>query len=211
MAIETALRCPQCGEIDAVRKVSAIYNGGFSTIPNDSPLVPYGVVDRTITTITPLAQKLAPPIRPNIQRPIEYKPTAGRWFIFIVGKIFMILMTAGMAISGIGGIWVMWTVGGISLEMIFMAGIGVFGIVGVIAISVNFFSKIRDYLSGKTKQEINAVVEKYTEKYDDIMSEYELARFWWDSAYYCGRCDGVFTLGKNEFTPINQFQRFIHK
>ena len=65
MATETAFRCPQCGEIDAVRKVSAIYNNGFSTIPNDSPLVPYGVVDKTITTITSLAQKIAPPPEPK--------------------------------------------------------------------------------------------------------------------------------------------------
>jgi hypothetical protein len=65
MTIESALRCPQCGEIDAVRKVSAIYNGGFSTVQNNSPLVPYGVVSRTITTITPLAQKLAPPPEPE--------------------------------------------------------------------------------------------------------------------------------------------------
>ncbi len=35
--------CPECGKDDMIRKVSAIYNDGFATVPNNSPLVPYGV------------------------------------------------------------------------------------------------------------------------------------------------------------------------
>ena len=57
--------CPECGKDDMIRKVSAIYNDGFATVPNNSPLVPYGVVSRTITIITPLSQKLAPPPEPE--------------------------------------------------------------------------------------------------------------------------------------------------
>jgi len=215
MATETALKCPRCGELDAVRKVSAIYSSGFSTIQNNSPLVPYGVVDKTITTITPLAQKIEPPVRPNIQRPIGFKqPSAGRWFMFIVGNIFLILMSLGMAAGGILTIWVIFFAFGgfnFSPEAIIPIGLGIFGVVGVISLTSNVIKKIREYRSGKTEQEFNVMMKDYTEKYNVIMSKYELAKLRWDSAYYCGRCDGVFVLGENQFAPINQFQHFINK
>jgi len=200
MAIETALKCPQCGELDAVRKVSAIYSSGFSTIPNNSPLVPYGVVDRTITTITPLAQKLVPPAppptvinQPNIKKPIETTNS-----ILLRQIIFNILFfLVGIGLIFVGGIWM------------------IFGIYFAVAIPINAFSLIRNFRNGKTKQVFNANLEKY----NDIMSKHELAKFEyeefvksrWDTAYYCGRCDGVFIPGENEFAPINQFRKFIHK
>jgi hypothetical protein len=215
MATKLALKCPQCGELDAVRKVSAIYSSGHSTIPNNSPLVPYGVVDKTIATITPLAQKFTPPVRPNIQRPIGFKrPSAGRWFLFIAGNIFFILMSLGMAASGILTIWfIFFAFGGsnFSPELIIPIGLGIFGVVGVISLSSNVIKKIQEYRSGKTEQEFNVIMKNYTEKYNVIMSKYEIAKYRWDSAYYCGRCDGVFILGESEITPTNQFQRFINK
>ena len=190
MAIETALKCPQCGELDAVRKVSAIYNGGFSTVQNNSPLVPYGVVDKTITTITPLAQKLTPPTQPNIKKPVGVASRTRRLvFVAIAVLIGIWLIYAGLSVS----------VDGASLIC--------FGVLLVIGFPVMYFKGESRIRSGKLGQEFNALMEKY----NDIISKYELAKFRWDSAYYCGRCDGVFIPDENEFVSINQFQRFIHK
>lgn len=88
----TTIVCPECGKDDMIHKVSAVYDSGFVAVQNNSPLVPYGVVDRTITTITPLAQKLAPPSKPESPRvPPEIGCTT--WVLLIGGFI------AGMIIS----------------------------------------------------------------------------------------------------------------
>jgi hypothetical protein len=57
--------CPECEKDDMIHKVSAVYSGGFSTVQNNSPLVAYGAEPSTVTAITPLAKKLAPPVQPK--------------------------------------------------------------------------------------------------------------------------------------------------
>lgn len=80
--------CPQCGKDDKIQKVSAVYSGGFSIAVNNSPLVAYGVEQRAITTITPLAQRLAPPAKPKLTGCAATSPVA----IFIVAAVLSLVL-----------------------------------------------------------------------------------------------------------------------
>jgi hypothetical protein len=91
--------CPECRKDDMIHKVSAMYSGGFSTIQNNSPLVAYGVEQRNVTTITPLAQKLAPPALPD-----EPGKQIGCGS-YILACIVSIIVVFICGISGIGGSW----------------------------------------------------------------------------------------------------------
>ena len=80
--------CHQCGKDDKIQKVRAVYSSGFSTTINNSPLVAYGVEQRTITTITPLAQRLTPPAKPILTGWAATSPMA----ILIVSVVLSLIL-----------------------------------------------------------------------------------------------------------------------
>src|SRR4051812_36386356 len=74
MNAHRAIDCPNCGELDAVRKASALYEGGSRTTTYEQPVI-YGnsrdgyytvMEEQTVTSRTALARKLAPPPKPGV-------------------------------------------------------------------------------------------------------------------------------------------------
>lgn len=194
----STLNCPQCGQLDKVQKVSALYAQGTSRTSYESPSAAvqindttfYGTQERTAISRTALSERLTPPTPPSIRKPMEATNSSGCGIIAIIGVLLGIVMVfCGFQVKFDG--W----------QLIFA------GAILIIAVPIYYFSDASKIKSGKAKQEYKAKLEVYNR----TMAPYESAQRQWDSAYYCGRCDGIFSLGSGKITPINEFYKFLNK
>jgi hypothetical protein len=174
--------CPQCGKDDKIQKVSAVYSGGFSTAANNSPLVAYGVEQRTITTITPLAQRLTPPAKPKLTGCAATSPVA----ILIVAVVLSLVLFCVLFPS------LAWESSGNSgwANCIFFAL--VFTLMMAIGIPIGIYSVKKQ----KELQPQIAMWEKAIQK--------------WNEIYYCWRDDTLFDPSSGKSVPSNMMNTLLY-
>lgn len=174
--------CPQCGQMDAVRKVSSIVSGGSSTTdqfgvaPNLTGRSFY-VVGTHGSSTTELARQLSPQLR----RP---------------GGVGGRLALAGMALL-LGGLMA----AGLSVFVVtpefgsFGCGNWVLGILVVTSLLTLW------PLAGIAR------VRRKQQAYDLLM---ERARSKWSQLYYCGRDDVVFEPHQRLAMPVQQIGSYLY-
>jgi len=202
------LNCPQCGQLDKVQKVSALFSQGTQHTSYETPSAAvqikdttfYGTQERNAISRTALSQKLMPPSKPDIQ-----KPKKNLWVTKSEGYIgASISFVIGIGLA-IGGIYVSVIVNDINS---LWKWCGTIGFLLIIVVPITTIKQFIDVAKGKESKEHYEVEMNW---YNERISEYEHAQSRWDSAYYCGRCDGVFSLGSTKLTPINEFYKFLSK
>ena len=176
--------CPECGKDDMVHKVSAIYDSGFVTVQNNSPLVPYGVVDRTLTNITPLAQKLAPPPKPTLSGFATISPVVILIIALVIGLVLFCVLFPSVA-WGSGGS------GGSGAEYIFECLIFIL-MMAIIGIPWGIY------------------VAKKQKELQPQIAMWEKAISKWQQLYYCSRNDCVFNPDTGKSVPPNRISALIY-
>ena len=184
------LNCPQCGQIDSVRKVSSIVNAGTSS----SRYSGYGdsighsahgaiVMDEYITingiSQTQLSLMLSPPIQPKA--------------IFVDGFAVMSVLL------GITGIILLL----FGLPIIFTSqfGFGIFLLLfSFICIGITIWMTVRN----------PTITTNETIRFDKQLLEWKKAINRWNELYYCHRCDGVFISNLNFIVPTQYMMEFLY-
>ncbi len=185
------LYCPQCGQIDSVRKVSAIVNSGttsssFSGYGDSIGYSRNGMVftDEFITLTgssqTHLSQFLSPPIQPQVNYFDDYT-----LIIVLSGIIGLITV-----IIGLFQILVSQFVSGTFILLFGLSSLGVCVWVGVSHSDLNKNNEIR------FKQEHWA---------------WQKALSKWQKLYYCYRCDGVFLPNLNHIIPSQHAYDYLYE
>lgn len=54
-----------------------------------------------------------------------------------------------------------------------------------------------------------AMYSKDTKRKNEMRERWERVKPKWDKLYYCGRCDGVFTLESRKFIAVNQIDEYL--
>lgn len=189
-ASEITLVCPRCGQIDAVRKVSAIHREGISVSQYETyatgqlgDKVISWPVKKEQVSVGLLAQKLSPPSKPRYET-FYYSSESGTVFDIRTRFIFLILL----GLSALVGVWVSSKTG--SEVLGWMGGILTFG--GILFLKVSY--DLRRF-----------------EEVKQALPLWQRAIKRWDSLYYCFRCDGGFIPGQNRFVPIASIQSFLYE
>jgi len=174
--------CPQCGKDDKIQKVSSVYSGGFSTAINNSPLVAYGVEQRTITTITPLAQRLAPPAKPKLTGCAATSPVA----ILIVAAVLSLILFCVLFPS------LAWESSGANswANCIFLGLM--FIVMMAIGVPIGIYS-----------------VKKQKELHPQI-AMWEKAIQKWNEIYYCWRDDSLFDPASGKSVPSHRMSDLLY-
>lgn len=211
--------CPNCGQLDAIRRVYSIVTEGISvgSYQGVAPLqlqdkTYYFLAQRGMASSTLLAQRLAPPTRPEKPRDYKHYEHEAWWehspsSVKLINVGFMGVIMVFMAIGCIATLlilevirnlvrtsddWLYWLLGiviGMFLVIIVPAI--------VLAILVKLFGGPADISVVKQVNETSARIARA--RYSEALRQYEqwpqaLAK-WRDELYYCARCDGVFTKG----------------
>jgi hypothetical protein len=198
------LDCPQCGQVDKVQKVSALFTQGTSHTTYETPsgavqindTTFYATRERTATSQTALSRKLGRPAYPGMARPDRdhYFSTGGN-------RLYVIIV---LFIIGLAGF-----IGALNnTELSSRNGWPLFYCLGpILCIYFPFL-----YLQGnsRVKKYGKQAYEAKMGEYNTAMAHYRTAEERWDSAYYCGRCDGVFIPGSGRFAPIESFRSLLY-
>ncbi len=184
------LTCPQCGQIDSVRKVSAIVSDGTSsgTFSGYGDGIGYSahgmiVMDEVITITgssqTELSWFLSPPIEPSA------KYFGGILLIMIVSGIMGLLIIC----IGFDNIFASQFEFGIFLLL--------FGLLclGIAIWTSNSYTKLNKSEQIRFKKELHA---------------WEKAIHRWQQLYYCYRCDGVYLPNLNYIVPAQYMIGFLY-
>lgn len=185
----SSLSCPHCGQLDSVRKVSAIVSSGTSS----GSYTGYGdgigyssggvmIMDELITLTgssqTQLSSLLSPPIEPC-------EPN------------FELVLVCS-ALLGLFGFFVtMLGLGDISNNTPDATGALILGLICLsiaVLVAVKYFHKSRD-------EKIRVARE---------MPVWERAVSKWQHLYYCYRCDGVFLPSLNYIVPTQYMMNFLY-
>lgn len=194
--------CPNCGELDAVQKVSAIYSMGTSLgqYKGHDPLQIKGQtflfpVQKEIKSTTRLAQSLAPPtvppepIAPQITSRSQELEVSLNFMLLGIGSMFFTCLSVFTLASAL-------PIDDRYLEtdffLIILIVLSVITMFAVGELGRRWYSKrrIEKRLAGKDKA-YNRKVEHYEQDIRHYNSaKQKLER--WQMSYYCGRCDLVF-------------------
>ena len=195
MATKAHLACPHCGQLDAVHKVSALHAQGPGQTSSAAPAAatqtsvgtPGATATRPADSGPALAERLAPPAKPNLRRPSPRswdQPVALWTGLLLVGIATLVL--------GLGGVVARDVFRDIPFPWLDVAA-------GVMLIGLSL-PRIRQGRA-RLQQRCSEELEQYT----TTISQWEMALHQWESAYYCGRCAGVFVPESGQFTPIDQW------
>ena len=186
----SSISCPQCGQIDSVRKVSSIVNAGTSS----SMYSGYGdgigysahetvVMDEFITikgvSQTHLSKLLSPPIKPHTIYLDDLT-----FFMIIAGAIGLITVPFGLS-----NIFTSQFVTGTILLLFGLTCLGITVWIAVRYSEPNKNKKIR---------------------FDNNLLVWEKAINRWQLLYYCYRCDGVYVSNLNFIVPTQYMMDFLY-
>jgi hypothetical protein len=175
--------CPSCGEVDTVRKASAVNASGTHTTSYEIPVV-YGsgedqytrIEQRTATSQTPTAARLEPPPKPR-------------------GGISLIGFGVGWALpSSFIGFIVTNRIykdvySRIPAEKYWLPILAVL-VIGIVVAAI------------WNQEQAKAAAKALP------IWQYAIRR--WNTLFYCMRCDGVFIPGNNSFATANQIQMYLY-
>jgi hypothetical protein len=185
------LKCPKCGQIDMVQKVSALYGSGISVGEYGGPSIgvatPVGSGRPSLVTgstrlsgvsQTALSAKLAPPAKPTYKTP-------GGWLL----TGFIVLLVVGIIGSSISVM-----VAGTAedrLEAIIVEPVAL----GIVIVLLWWR---------------NREGSKRRRKFEQEMAMWKEAIGKWNQLYYCARDDGVFIPGQNRFVSVDQMTALLY-
>lgn len=183
------LTCPQCGQIDSVRKVSTIVSDGTSsgTYSGYGDGIGYSahgmtVMDEVITITgssqTQLSWLLSPPIEPSKRSFFEVLLVMP--FIGLLGLMFTILGLFGIVTTKSEG-----------------AGMLIFGMLClsiVVLMLITYFHNSKD--------------EKI--RVEREIPSWKNAVYRWQQLYYCYRCDGVYLPNLDYLVPTQYVMDFLY-
>lgn len=174
----SSMNCPNCSQIDAVFKVSSVYEGGTSSHQQPVTHVSKGssyTTYETVTTRTHLAQKLAPPGMQSILTIWQIIVMMFFWSIidFVVSVIVDVNISSGR--SGPDDIFFKWM-----FVFLFLA-------------VLMLLSWIRISQIKEAKK---------------IFPYWQAAYTKWTGLYYCNRCDCCFNPYEAMAIPANNLQQY---
>lgn len=182
---EYSLRCPWCGQMDAVYKVSALYEYGFSTQTYQKLIPPpvgtswaplFWTEDKVVQS--QLSKKLAPPARP-IEQEVKHENWKPSPTVALASSLLFIAAIFGGLVTMSGS--------------------------PVIGLSIIGFSLITIWILNKGSR-IAAEVA-----YENAVREWQSACYKWEQLYYCARDDGVFLPSEGRFIPAHNMQAYLYE
>jgi len=194
------LTCPQCGQIDSVRKVSAIVSDGTSS----SWYSGYGdgigysahgmmVMDEVMTftgsSQTELSHLLSPPIRPSERS------------LFGIFLVMLLIGLLGLISTTCGFIGIFATEPGALGNYTTELGAGGMYIFGILCLSLGVLVLI--ILLRNSKDEKIRVERE--------MPAWINAIYRWQQLYYCFRCDGVYPPNLNYIVPAQYMMEYLYQ
>lgn len=185
------LTCPQCNQIDAVAKVSALVAGGstsgiINTSGNNATFgldgsIYLGGTNHTsrASSMTTQARQLSPPVQPRTKTDVGAEVTGAILLSFIPAIIAVVvfpLLFAGLKRD--------------TLEIMV--------IVYCIALAITLWITFARYK--QAKEALNTEIPRWQEA---------MAR--WNRLFYCARCDGVFdtTATQRRLIPTPDMMRYL--
>jgi hypothetical protein len=177
MVEQSQLNCPQCGQIDAVSKVSALYTSGIAASEGQIQ-TPYGRGTTSTFSQTGLSLRLKPPIKP-------FKANVAMW---IVPIFFLVL---GVIMVGNYIYFVSTLMNGVLTGIPDTANLisGLFFSALGLALLIYFIS----------------LQKSFPQRYQVWAQKMHL----YDELFYCGRCDGVFSVNDRRFTRVDDMQDYM--
>jgi hypothetical protein len=185
-------RCPKCGQIDMVLKVSALHSGGVSSTEYEV-IVPIQL-GSTVTPVsskrvgvsqTELSKKLAPPSKPEPKDYAVYNDTE---------RVLKTLATLAVCLGLVLAIW------GQCANLATLGGQGLLQLILGIAL-VGCGGAYIYFVTSRREKQAMAV----------LMSRWKRAIARWNQLYYCSRDDGVFIPGQSHFVPVDQMTDFLYE
>jgi hypothetical protein len=177
MVEQSQLSCPQCGQIDAVSKVSALYTGGMAS-SNGQIQTPYGRGTTSTFTQTGLSMSLKPPAKP-------FKANAAMWIVAVL------LLGVGVIMVG---------------NYIYFVSSLMNGVLAGIPDTANLISGLFFAVLGLALLIYSISLQK---SYPDRHQVWAQKMRLYDELFYCGRCDGVFSINDRRFTRIDDMQAYM--
>ncbi len=186
--------CPECGRIDRVEKVSAIFSGGVSTITSGaetSDATNYtglGEVSRSL-----LSSRLAPPIKPSGQG-MSWAALSAALLLCVCGGLFTQFLLTVMLPE----------ISSIPISEDTKGGYPVFFICITLALAL-VGGSISIVISQRRK------VKESEQKASSQIPQWEKALARWNKLYYCARDDGVFDLEERVFVPVEKLKDYLYR
>lgn len=185
----TSLYCPHCGQIDSVRKVSAIVSDGTSSsrysgygdgigYSSHGMMVMDEIINLTGNSQTQLSQLLSPPIKPY-ERNFD-----------LVWLCLALLGSFGFIVTMIG-------LSNITTDVANAIGALIFGLICLGIAALVFTTYLR-----KSKDE-KIWFEGEIPRWEKAISK-------WHQLYFCYRCDGIFLPGEIFIVPSQYMMNFLY-
>jgi predicted RNA-binding Zn-ribbon protein involved in translation (DUF1610 family) len=212
LLLERFAKCPVCLRNDKVEKITAIvksqthqtqgvtYESVTYSEETDgkvnvrSRLVPVKI---SSTEQSGLAQSLASPNQPPMPQMKSVTPPAN------------LIMAIGSAVASVIGFVSMFIpIIGLDIICDFFVFVGgaILSIV-LFVVQVPKEKQSRRIEAEKVREENQKIIENHQRELDAwkrAMTRYNLA-------YYCGRCDRVFTLGRKESSPVSELVKYLYQ
>ncbi len=198
---EPRIVCPECGQSDAIRKVSAIVAGGTSytqstrvgmSISGDDTDFSSGLGSNI--TRTSLASALASPQKPSAPFRNSF------WAIFPGLRITcMVVILLLIVITTVCSFPFLLSTYRESPQLVFLP---------LLIFVVTAFLLTRWFVVSRHRE--SQQFRQAEASYPEQLIEWEHAYSRWERLYYCHRDDGVFIPAQTRLIPVNQMQAFLY-
>jgi hypothetical protein len=195
------MNCPECGQIDLVRKVSIVHG----ELTRRTAAVGVGIDLATLSPVagvggsqqlSPLARMLAPPDEPTLLRPTPPPVSSDAKIMGCVapglGCLSFVLIPIGCITASSG------------------EGFGALAVVVGLGLLIPWWLASREVRRGREAQE--TWIEDHRETFEradaahaERLETWRRLREVWREALYCGRCDRVFLAGMGESFATEDF------
>jgi predicted RNA-binding Zn-ribbon protein involved in translation (DUF1610 family) len=202
-------KCPKCGRVDRVQKVSSVHSSGLSRTSFRGDVWTkdgFDPVSMSGHSQTELSRLFSPPKAPS---PVTW---VGR-IVTAWGLGFLLFL------GGLGGACLCFSASnllmvGPSVTAELAAepvGYGAFGLAGLASLPLFMSYLFSVFLWGGLPLLVgNRMRRSKRCKYPVEKERWERAAGRWQRLYYCARDDGVFIPGETSFIPIDKMQEFLY-
>lgn len=198
---EPKIVCPECGQSDAIRKVSAIVAGGTSYTESTRVGMSINGDDTSFSsglgsdiTQTSLASALASPRKPSAPFRNSF------WAIFPGLRITcMVAILLLIVITTVCSFPFLLPTYRESPQLVFLP---------LFIFVVTAFLLIRWFVVSRRRE--RQQFRQAEASYPDQLAAWEHAYSRWEHLYYCHRDDGVFIPAQTRLIPVKQMQAFLY-
>lgn len=181
-----SLACPQCRQIDQIRKVTYIVSSG-----------------------SPLADRLSPPLHPSYFS-ASYYPQSVKVSLMFPGVSVVGWFITGVLLLSLGVVGIRF---GMNASGLLVAVGWVLGLAGAIPLThaiLAWVYALRDY-SRRLNAESSRRNKEWQRRYAAAVAAWGTAMRVWEITYYCARCDVAFVPGSaSSIVPPERLQEFLY-